>query len=78
MSCTIQNGIQTLLIRACAPANVWEECLNGVSNACNRVARPGCMNMTEELLADVKPSVRDLQIFGSKVFVRVPDKTRSL
>lgn len=77
MTCTIRNGIWTLLIQAGAPSSFWIECVYGVCNRRNCAVLPRYRKMSGELLTDKNPSVRHSQIFRSKAWARVPVKTHS-
>lgn len=75
MTGTVKNGIRTLPDQARAQTRFRSEYFYIVCHMQNRMARPGGKKTTEKRLTDVKPNVRRLQILGSSVWTRDPDKT---
>lgn len=67
MSCTIQDGNQTVLFRASELARLLEEYLYVICDVYNSVSNGGCTKTTEELLPGVKTSVKHLHISGCEV-----------
>lgn len=74
---TINTVIRTHSSHGNAHINSSAECLYAVFDAANGIVRLGCTYPSEKLLIGMKSSAAHVCTFGSKVFSRLSNKTKT-
>src|SRR5258708_36863337 len=78
MNCPLLDKVRAMLVDASLPETYWYDALEYAAFIHNLSPMRALENMTPaEAWSGNKPDVSHLRVFGSHVFVHLPDKVRS-
>lgn len=73
---TLVEMAKCMLLDANMDKKYWAEAINTANYLCNRLPTKACNKTPFELWTNIKPDISHLQIFGTKVYAKLPDEKR--